>query len=37
MLTIRHLKNKRRVDQTKRSAKNAVDKVGDILTWRNKK
>ena len=33
----RHLKNKGRVDQAKGSAKNAVDKVGDSLTGRNKK
>src|ERR1035437_10776989 len=33
----RHLKNKGRVDQAKGSAKNAVDKVGDTLTARNKK
>jgi uncharacterized protein YjbJ (UPF0337 family) len=33
----RHLKNKGRVDQAKGSAKNAVDKVGDTLTGRNKK
>jgi uncharacterized protein YjbJ (UPF0337 family) len=33
----RHLKNKGRVDKAKGSAKNAVDKVGDTLTGRNKK
>jgi uncharacterized protein YjbJ (UPF0337 family) len=33
----RHLKNEGRVDQAKGSAKNAVDKVGDSLTGRNKK
>jgi uncharacterized protein YjbJ (UPF0337 family) len=33
----RHLKNEGRVDQAKSSVKNAVDKVGDTLTGRNKK
>jgi uncharacterized protein YjbJ (UPF0337 family) len=33
----RHLKNKGRVDQTKGSAKNAVDKVGDTLAGRNRR
>jgi uncharacterized protein YjbJ (UPF0337 family) len=33
----RHLKNEGRVDQAKGSAKNAVDKVGDTLTGRNKR
>jgi uncharacterized protein YjbJ (UPF0337 family) len=33
----RHLKNKGRVDHAKGSTKNAVDKVGDTLTGRNKK
>jgi uncharacterized protein YjbJ (UPF0337 family) len=32
-----HLKNEGRVDQAKGSAKKAVDKIGDILTGRNKK
>jgi uncharacterized protein YjbJ (UPF0337 family) len=32
----RHLKNEGRVDQTKGSAKKAVDKVRDTLTGRNK-
>jgi uncharacterized protein YjbJ (UPF0337 family) len=33
----RHLKNEGRVDQAKSAVKNAVDKVGDTLTGRNKK
>ena len=33
----RHLKNEGRVDHAKGSAKNAVDKVRDTLTGRNKK
>jgi uncharacterized protein YjbJ (UPF0337 family) len=33
----RHLKNEGRVDRAKGSAKNAVDKVGEILTGRRKK
>jgi uncharacterized protein YjbJ (UPF0337 family) len=33
----RHLKNQGRVDHAKGSTKNAVDKVGDTLTGRNKK
>jgi uncharacterized protein YjbJ (UPF0337 family) len=33
----RQLKNEGRIDQAKGSAKNAVDKVGDTLTGRNKK
>jgi uncharacterized protein YjbJ (UPF0337 family) len=32
----RHLKNKGRADQTKSSAKNAVDKVADTLTGRKR-
>jgi uncharacterized protein YjbJ (UPF0337 family) len=32
-----HLKNEGRADQAKGSAKNAVDKVADALTGRNKK
>jgi uncharacterized protein YjbJ (UPF0337 family) len=33
----RHLKNEGRVDQAKGSAKNAVDKVADTVTGRNKR
>jgi uncharacterized protein YjbJ (UPF0337 family) len=32
----RHLKNEGRVDHAKGSAKNAVDKVADTLTGRNR-
>jgi uncharacterized protein YjbJ (UPF0337 family) len=32
----RHLKNEGRVDQAKSSAKNAVDKVADIVTGRKR-
>ena len=32
-----HLQNEGRIDQAKGSAKNAVDKVVDTLTGRNKK
>ncbi|HEY5431711.1 MAG TPA: CsbD family protein [Solirubrobacteraceae bacterium] len=33
----KHLKNEGRADQAKGSAKNAVDKVADTVTGRNKK
>jgi uncharacterized protein YjbJ (UPF0337 family) len=33
----RHLKNEGRVDQAKGSVKNAVEKVGDTLTGRERK
>jgi uncharacterized protein YjbJ (UPF0337 family) len=33
----KHLKNEGRVDQAKSSAKNAVDKVADTVSGRNKR